>query len=681
MSKIKEYINIETKILKKFFPEKTEEELKEVITEIIKGVEQEIKENPKYDFMVEFPDNTPSLSNVSLNSIESKLEKDKPIITKYGTCFYRQDQNVSILASLLEYLAGYRKKVKKQMFEHINDEDQTEFNKLDTIQKTIKILMNSFYGVLIAKGSIFYSPDCGASITYSGELIIMTAISIFERFLSNNIKFYSLSDIITYCDNIIEEDYKIDKEYNISFKKNISKTDLYKYLINHYYDLETQSLKRYKLNKNDIVATFISKLTPYEINKIYYKNNFMEFLDNCIIEVDGERDDILVYFKAIFESTFLDPNEPDEEQKDLLDSILDVLKDYVFYNYQNFFKFWECHDGDRETVLTVDTDSNYLYLGPYYEYFKSKFPDIIDDSKEKIVTVVNSITYFLTYVINQTYMLLTESSNIPESHRPLINMKNEFLISRIMLTKNKKQYAYSAILREGNIIENPKLEIKGLPIKKVNVNRNVREYFSNILDKNIINADEIDYPLIIGEFFKLADIIKKSLKNGETKYSIPEKANSISSYVEPFNQQSIRGSILWNELYPEDEITFPTKLNLFKINIPKNIDYIKEKISNYIKENNIEKTKNLTEEYNQFIKIMEKIINDKELEKLFKENVLNVICFPKSLKKIPLFIIPFINIDGIIGNHLSTAATILDALDINTPKVNKVNIPSNFIKF
>lgn len=675
MSKVKEYIEKQTHLMKNFFPDMELKDLEDTITYIVKDIEKENKIKPKFNFIVEFPDNTPTLTEVSLLAIEKRLEKDQPIITKYGTCFYRQDQVKSILAEMLAFLAKYRTKIKKEMFSHINDTDQTIYNQLDTIQKTIKIIMNSFYGVLTASGSIFFSIDCGASITYSGELIIMTAISIFERFLSNNIKFYSLSDMIVYSDNILSENYEIDNEYKISFKKNISKTDLYKYLINHYYEVESQKQVNYKMNNNDIIAKYINKLNQYERNKIYYKNNFMEFLDNCLIEVDGETDELVDYFELIFEGKFLDPNNPDEEYKENLDSILSVIKDYVFYNYQNFFKYWECHDGERNTVLTVDTDSNFLYLGPYYDFFERKFPDILDGSKEKVITVINCITYFLTYIINETYILLTKSSNIPEEYRSLINMKNEFLINKILLTKNKKQYAYSSIMREGNLIEKPKLEIKGLPIKKVNVNKVVRDYFSEILDKDIINSDSIDHSEIISKNFKLSDIIRNSFLNGETTFSLPEKANSIASYKEPYNQESIRGSVFWNTIFPEDEINFPNKINLFKIKIPNDYDNVIEIIDNYINEKNI---KINDKEYETFKIRLQEAFNN---EKLFKQNEINVICFPKTLKKFPVYLMPFLNIESMVNKHLSSASTILDAIGIVTPKVNMVNVPSNFIKF
>jgi len=536
------------------------------------------------------------------------------------------------------------------------------------IYKTISLS----YGVLNAKGSIYFSPDCGESITYNGELIIMTAISIFERFVSNNIKFYSESDMIDYITKILDEKYSCeDDDYEIRFNISYTKDDLLNYFNEHYYVLKTQKLNTNKLDEDSLVYKLLSKLSDYELNRVYYKNNLLEFIEHCYLDDGEDKMSILDYYEILFETEFLNPNKPSEYQLEYLNAILDVVKDYVFYNYQNFNKYDECHRGIRKAILTVDTDSTFIFLDKYYQYFKKKFPDLITaDNAEKCVTVIDSITYLLTYVINQTYLNLTESCNIPEEFRSRINMKNEFLIQKILLTKNKKNYAYIMRMQEGNLIENPKLKIVGLPIKKVSYNKYVREYFQDILDNDILRAEIVDYSVIIGKYFKLTDIIEKSLMSGSTDYAEPCKVNEVETYKAPYNIMSVRGTLLWNILFPEEEVAFPNKLNMFKLNLPKDYDSVVDTIKDYCEGENVEVDK-------EFLLRLKEVFNTDEL---FKSNMINAICFPKTLKEFPIYLRPFIDTESIITDHLKVGITMMDALDINTPKIGTDSIPSNFIK-
>lgn len=673
MSKIQNYFNQQFEIMSRLYPNENPEKLKSVIKEII--LERNAQKE-KSEIMIEFPDpEVPIIRNVPISNLEKKLEKEKPILTKYGTAFYRQDEKESILAQMMSYMAAYRKKHKDLMLQHLNDEDQTEYNRLDIIQKTIKILMNSFYGVLTAKGSIFRSLDCGESVTHTGELIIMTAISIFERFLTNNIHFYSETDMIIYCNNIIKENYSCLDDFDVRFKNDINIDELMDYFYNHYTDLETAKYIKKSFDKNtSVLYKFLKTLNKDQFNRIYYKNNLMKFLDNALLYDDEGYVNFVDCFKEILSGVFLNPNKPSEEQELILKDLWCIINDWVFYNYQNYHKYNECSKGDRNTVLTVDTDSNFIYLGTVYLFFKHKFPEIIDDSKEKKVTSLNSITYFLTNVINSTYLKLTEESNIPESYRPLINMKNEFMLARILLTKNKKHYATSVLMREGELMSNAKIDIKGLAIKKVDTNKYVRKYFTDILSDDIINAERIDYSNIISKYFKFSDTIKDSLLSGETKFSIPGKANEVSSYVEPYNIQVVRGILLWNILFPEDEIRFPNSVNMFKLSIPNDIEYFERKIREYFES----KDKEIDlQDFNEFLSRMKEAMNE---EKLFKEGEINIISFPKTLKKCPDYIIPFIKVDRMVYDQLNAGTILLDCLDIQTPKINNNLVPTNILK-
>ena len=78
-----------------------------------------------------------------------KLKKgDRPIITAYNTLFYNGNKVTNVPAKFVRFLLNERKVVKKKMFTHINDEDQSMYTYLDLLQTAFKILANSYYGAL-----------------------------------------------------------------------------------------------------------------------------------------------------------------------------------------------------------------------------------------------------------------------------------------------------------------------------------------------------------------------------------------------------------------------------------------------------------------------------------------------------------------------------------------------------
>lgn len=630
-------------IMQNMFPDIPKEELKKIIN---KTINEKKNNEPNFYFS-----KGNSKKKCSLLTIDKTLANDTPILDKSGVLYYKHSERENILASMCAEFGRLRKQYKDQMFEHINDQDKFLFNIFDIFQRTVKILNNSFYGATTQGQSIFYHPEFGPSITYQGEAIIMTSISIFERSISNNITFYSLSDIMDYCDNIANEEYEVEYEITDDDIKINGKEFNIDNLIDYFIEHTDRSKYIFNKKSKSLLKEFLEKYSKEYLYKFYLKNNLIIFLDMIM-------DD----FESVITKDFLDPNKPSEEIKDKLESIWISIKDYVFYNYLNYHNFDEAHERKRKCVLTVDTDSNFLYLKPVFNEFCKHYPSCSKD-KNSITSTVSFITFFLTKIINMTYQKFTSSVNVEEDYRSLINMKNEFLLQRLMLTSNKKNYGSICLAQEGHIIDNPKVDIKGLPIKKVSVNKNVRNYYTEILENDILKADYIDRSKIIGKVFGLSDIIDESLHNGSTEYMLPLKVNEISSYKMPYNIMSLRGTILWNTLFKDQEISLPNKVNAVKIKIENDF----EALENKLKENGFE----------EYIEPFKEVFENTQL---FKSDIINIICMPKNIKEIPDVIKLFIDYNQMILDHLNSGMIILDSVNINTPKINDNLILSNIIR-
>jgi hypothetical protein len=235
--------------------------------------------------------------------------------------------------------------------------------------------------------------------------------------------------------------------------------------------------------------------------------------------------------------------------------------------------------------------------------------------------------------------------NVPEEYRNDINMKSEFLFSRILLTKNKKSYGGVCILNEGKILLKPKLDMKGLQIKKVGCPRTTRDFFSGVFENDILNAPKIEIGGVLSKINDFSKFIYSSI-NEENKalFSTPSEYTSVKAYDEPYRIQSVRGVLLWNYLYSEQQIADFEKVNLFKLN-----GETPEKILALLSDN--------VEFANE---IIDYIFNHEYL----KEYGANVIAIPKGLNYFPAELSPLINIEDQVTSNLNSFVPVLEALGV-----------------
>jgi DNA polymerase family B len=566
------------------------------------------------------------------------LETEKPIITGYGTFYKRHVESVNHLSKLIGGLLSSRKVAKKEMFKYVNT-DRNKYENLDLAQKTYKLLANSFYGATVEKNSTFYNKFFGPSITYNGVVIITTAVNAFETFMSNNIYFKNLNDVLYYISNILDQEYK-----NLeAVTKDITKEMLLEYL--------TDKLENKSEEDLTILNNIVQEMDQTTVNKVYYKNNIYEFLDN------SKTFGILPH---VIDTSFLDPNEPPETLLSDMGDIWELMEEWVFYNHAAFYRYHNAENRKRKTVLMVDTDSNFLMLDPFYKYFLKNFPDQVDSSNESKVSVVNIATYILAKVIEKTYWKMTTDMNVPEDKREIINMKNEYFYERLMTTRNKKNYAGLLIMQEGHMFEKPKIDVKGLAIRKVNVNQNVRAYFNELLEDRILKSEKISMGEIFGTFNRLQEDIKQSLLKGEIKYTIPIKVNEIESYKFPFRMQQVRGAIAWNNLYPKQELALPTKANYVKLTA-KTLKDMAGKIP--------------MEQY----KVIKETIFDAN-EDLAKHGF-SILCLPKDLEEIPEWVVPLLDIETMTKDHVKSGIILLESLGFKTLDILTDQFPTNVIDF
>ena len=186
----------------------------------------------------------------------------------------------------------------------------------------------------------------------------------------------------------------------------------------------------------------------------------------------------------------------------------------------------------RKCVITIDTDSNFLNLHPWVEFMRDNVinPDYKNDSRDKHqlkFISVNTMAYVITNMMKEVLNRYCKDAHIPEDYRAYINIKNEFLMTRVVLASKKKKYVSSIRLREGNEIYPEKTDIKGFEFIKSTATEETEERFMSILRKRILDPETINVSDILADLEEFEQEIINSLKSGEKTYIIPKSVKEL----------------------------------------------------------------------------------------------------------------------------------------------------------
>lgn len=571
---------------------------------------------------------------VDLLSLIDWFENNKPIAGGFGVFYKNQHQVINPAAIMLNNFLTLRKKYKAKLKEY--KEDTYEYATFDRLQLTEKINANSYYGASGAPTSNFFNIYTATSVTAAGQSLISTTEQAFEMFLSNSVKFINLDECFLFLENIRKEKKHLDGK----FLPNISVEKLIKRLSSNFYEWKDDyyvPLFNYLMNQHQSV-----------INRMYFKNNIYEF--SFLPKIRNK-----LYKTIVKIEEFKDPNKIPEYAKDELDDLWNYYKEFVFYNHFTFGRINRLKNDVRKTVVLVDTDSNMLNLNPWmqflYKYIISSSEKLMKRDPDQLRFIgINTMCYILTNMIAEVLNKYTKTANIPKEYRDRINMKNEYLFSRLILSPKKKRYISSIRLREGKEIYPEKIDIKGHDFAKSSTREETMKYFLNLVKERLLYVKDINISEILRDLEKFEKIIYESLKNGEKSFLIPKSVKELEAYKDPFKEQGVRAVIAWNAIYPDMLIQLPDKVDIVKVKM-RDEEEIKE----------LEKTN--PEIYK---KIVKNIFNSSH--KKIADKGIEVLAIPRNIEKVPEWVLPFIDFDTIVNDNISRFYSVLESLGIETIK-------------
>lgn len=537
--------------------------------------------------------------HLTLSELVNFINANKPILTSYGCLFTSHGETANPLYQMIQEFADRRNRFKKKMLEYPKGSE--EYNRYNLNQLVAKVDTNAIYGCLGASSSVFYNIYVATSITRQGRSSITSAIMLFESFLANNIKFGSLDEIVTFIDHVIQEKRGRSYDDNAVLDNDVAIEYVFTKLMN-------SCGYRWLPNNDDmeIVWRMLHRIEQTDLNRIFYKNNLFEFFNNSI-----PFKKLLTILQKL-ESPFIDPNNPPAIIQEDLNNLVSIVKEFVYYKYQTIDKIERVEELDRQVDLTTDTDSCIITLNPWYKFVSDKIKNeplkireydvdavklmmkddlndgadaleksntefIYDFRNDEIIerkrlsnplkiipedsvrhSIINILAYILGKLLRDYFDRISLINNTTNEVHPncLMNMKNEFLFMRMLLTDAKKHYATVVELQEGHVIPNDpskRLDIKGMEMDKSVIPQSTKSILSKILYEDVLKSGTIEQAKVINKLAVLEKQIKNAIIDGSTEYFKPMKVKTIRSYKNPFSIQPVKGSIIYNHIKDDNE--------------------------------------------------------------------------------------------------------------------------------
>ena len=593
---IKTYKKEMLRVLRLMYPERKPKELESVLNELIE--EQAISPSVVLDNNYTHE----SRESTLLSVLDWAMER-KPIIAGNGTFYKNQHEEYNPAAVMLDGFLVKRKKLKGLLFQ-VKDAISRQYQDLDRKQGNQKINANSYYGGSGAKTSAFYSLYSGPATTLSAQSVISTTETMFESFLGDNYVYLDINEWMDWVDCVLEE-YK-EHPVDLSCLHPISSTELNDRMANKILNVTDEDL--------EIIDNTISHLSAGLTSFLFYKNNFLRFIEDHpfiqekllkvydsvlnlpYIEVDKHDqplheswvNDIPKEFresylkgekgakdwnKLVNHKYFIDPNKPPEEIMGVLTELNQYMMEFVYTRYMAFDRIYRLKNMYRKTVTVIDTDSNILSLDTIIEYLIARyFPNTSNSYygrsyANNVYISINMVTYFITQAVTDILLSYGKYSNIPEEYRSRYSMKNEFMFAKLIIGETKKRYISNILLREGNIMNPPKVDIKGFDFKKATYSEYAETVFKSIIKNRVLGGEEVDLQGMLADVYGFRAEIYNSIQSGDKRFLPNGNAKEIEGYKNPNSISTVKAVQAWNLIHPDISIEIPSKVSLVKMNI------------------------------------------------------------------------------------------------------------------
>jgi hypothetical protein len=551
----------------------------------------------------------------------------------------------------------------------------------DSIEKAIKILMNSIYGVQGLNGSIIYSPDTAGGVTSQGQALISEMMWSIERFLYGTIHFSSFSEFFSFLDEVFKEvDYASPLLEYITYRP--TQAEVQTRLIELLHNIP--SLYDEVSNVEVSLYHFISNLDEIQRIYIYYKCDFLKliFQNPKVLNIVYT----LMADPAQYNSTLEKDTPPHFIPS--LELLGKIAEEFVIVKMLTANRIIKYETRRRRGIIISDTDSIVINLQTFVKRFSEfyYYQNNLDTNDCRHLAfknetlcykIVNIMSYLCTHVTKIAAQLFCEASNVPEELRKWIAMKNEFYFMRMVIYVNtKKNYICYVKLNEGKIQDD--VTATGIKLNSSVINTFVHDKMMDTIEYKILKSEEVNPAEILRDIKSLEHEIINRIMAGDvtygkkSRYSGPQgykttkrkkkigeseaKKEALSKEVVPglYTNSIGRSCYIWNLLYPASPINIGDYAYLFNTIIESKEDL-----------------KRLQYTFPEEYELIKRVVYENPAEPFLARYGLRSIAIPltDTVKMIPPWLIDIIDYEGITNKNLQPIISLLPSIGIYKSRI------------
>ena len=562
------------------------------------------------------------------------IEKDNPIISGNGTFFKQHSEELSPTVKMLEKLQYNRGVKKDEMYTYAKG--SIEYINAMVAQMSIKVIMNADYGGSGTPLSPFYSQYIPPATTGTAKAITTTLICCLE-FLSDNDNKWTKMNNINELFDMIHIVLKTPNEDRELIHDTYSVNEVAQRLISKTNNLTLDDVKTLKL--------YLSSLTSDELTKLMLAFNIRLVLSKYLYSTVGG---VMSYFKqhpvdfdnitkeSLQESGF-GVKAPDAVINDI-EHMSKIICDNCVYPFMLNDNEIRAANAERIIVCVTDTDSLMVQFASYLDEFQARTDNFRDSC---IYATALGMRLFVEGIIPAFVEYIAISMNIEDKYyRDKFVFKNEFAFLSMALFA-KKMYAASMFVQEGKPRNPHDIAVTGLSFKKRDAAEFLEPIMLNLYDKYILTSKDVNISGVLDEFHALRNMLKESIGTDPSYYKMLSVKDP-ASYATATLPAQVRGSIVWNNIMPDEEILPMDRVIVIPLSFK------------------------LMQEHTDIGKVSDVL----RLSLIDNENMKRdpYICLPEYYKTIPEWIQPIIDIDYAIDKLLAPFKQILGMFDVYLPE-------------
>ena len=528
-------------------------------------------------------DNTYSNEIITLDNTYHAKEYDRPalnvlaeiankeyVISETGTLFMQHATKLAPIVATQKELGEERKVFKKIFLDAREAGNQILANRQNIAQLSVKLAMNTFYGIANNVYARYFNSDVSNSVTIRGRSTI-SVCALGVEFMRGSLKMTDIDSLLYTIQQTLNTVYSVEANEILLDMEDVSADQVLEQLVGgDYKEKSYYSFVHMKLTCK----------TTHELKKLYLKGNIYKAMETPkligllreITSAMNSRNEPLLDIHTVGNPAKA-PSYDTLIRKyvDIVDELVSGFVWYGGYNNEDTIRETMKHL-KRLLIVLIDTDSNMIYLQDGMNFIFDKLgnkimPNLsIDDRLFSVANIINLI-YF-----NATTKLLTrycEYSCIPFDYATFISMKSEFLFDRMLLTRAKKNYLARIRVVEGRVLPSPDMEVKGLTFKKSQFNKNIRDGIHHIAEELIMDPEIPDTKAILQAIVKLEDSVRAKMMTAEGAKEMFDTAKLKDSLeTADITYYRYRTVQLWNYMVDfKDRIVPPAAYYHAKLNL------------------------------------------------------------------------------------------------------------------